>query len=105
MGTRMLPIYAALSSAELFNLTTGVWETLPNMSLPRTNHAVAVCCRKIYVCGGRAAHEFDSNATVETFRSDGAYFVMECFDLGTNQWTEFPPMPSPHSYHTCSGSG
>ena len=68
-----------LSSAEVFDSTTGTWSALPNMKQKREYCTAVVigCC--IYVMGGHG--------------EDLALHSVEMFDTTTNTWTDVPDMP------------
>jgi len=71
-----------LCSLERLDLATGLWQTLPTMSVPRVSAAAAPLAGKLYVCGG-------SN----TF--DVALSLVERFDPVGCLWEQMPEMLLP----------
>ncbi|XWS64276.1 hypothetical protein CRYUN_Cryun06bG0172500 [Craigia yunnanensis] len=71
-----------LSSAEMYNSETQLWETLPSMNKPRRMCSGVFMDKKFYVIGGVCGMGNDAR-------------VLTCgeeYDLETRKWTEIPNM-------------
>ncbi|MDD5308461.1 MAG: kelch repeat-containing protein [Deltaproteobacteria bacterium] len=75
-----------LSSAEIFNPSSGTWTAVENMSVPRSGHtATLLCDGTVLVIGG--SEEVAELASVEIF------------DPATGLWTQTDDMATPSSGH------
>jgi N-acetylneuraminic acid mutarotase len=75
-----------VSTLEIYDPETDIWQKLTPMSVPRVGPAVAAFDGKIYVFGGFNRDTWSANDSVEIY------------DIAKDKWYRGAPMPTPRSW-------
>jgi len=76
-----------LSSAEIYDTSTGRWASLPPMASRRMLTSAATIAGRVFVIGG--LDRVDNFGLTQALRS------AECFDVAACAWSALPPMATP----------
>ena len=81
------PDYQANTASEVYDPAANKWTTLAPMPVPETHMAVTNDGTNIYIAGG---YTYNPRTTYQTFATTNVWK----YDIATNAWSAFVPLPS-----------
>ncbi|MEZ4832008.1 MAG: hypothetical protein R2873_08410 [Caldilineaceae bacterium] len=79
--------FEAVADVSVYDACSDAWSSTTSLPVPLAAAAIGTIGRKVYVAGGVANYDLDSQSTI----SDKLWI----YDLDTGAWQEGPPLPFP----------